>query len=180
MTSLDPRDPLVFDVADLGRRAGAMLEVERVLPAPAGLSAGLVEVVPGSDMHVHLRLESVVEGVLASGTVAASITGECARCLDPVNWEQTAAFAELFEYELGAEQDPEDVFLLEGDLLSLEPIVRDAVVLDLPLAPLCRPDCPGLCPQCGFRMADDPAHQHEHIDPRWAALGGADTTSKEE
>lgn len=180
MATLDPRDPLVFDVADLGRRAGAMLAVERVAPAPVGLGAGLVQVAPGSELHVRVRFESVVEGVLVSGVVAAEVSGECARCLDPVAWEQTAAFSELFEYELGEEQDPDEVFLMVGDLLDLGPIVRDAVVLDLPLAPLCRPDCPGLCPHCGFRMADEPAHQHESLDPRWAALSGAKPKSKEE
>ena len=66
---------------------------------------------------------------------------------------------------------------LEGDLVDLEPLLRDAVVLSLPFQPLCREDCPGLCTECGARLADDPGHQHEDaIDPRWAALRGLTQT----
>ena len=64
---------------------------------------------------------------------------------------------------------------MDGDLLDLEPAVRDAIVLSLPQNPLCTPDCPGLCPVCGFRLADDPSHAHEEVlDPRWAALRDLD------
>ena len=71
-----------------------------------------------------------------------------------------------------AEEDDDDLLLLDGDYLDLEQPLRDAVVLALPLAPLCRDDCPGLCPECGARLADDPAHSHDATDPRWAALAG--------
>ena len=71
-----------------------------------------------------------------------------------------------------ADDEDDDVSRLEGDLLDLEPLLRDAVVLALPFQPLCRDDCPGLCTECGARLADDPDHQHdEPVDPRWAALG---------
>ena len=60
---------------------------------------------------------------------------------------------------------------MQGDLIDLEPAVRDAIVLTLPTNPLCRPDCPGLCPECGVHFDDLPAdHSHEAADPRWAAL----------
>ena len=59
---------------------------------------------------------------------------------------------------------------LNGDLLDLEPALRDAVVLALPLQPLCREDCAGLCSECGVRLDSDPGHGHEVDDPRWAAL----------
>lgn len=180
MASLNPRDPFVFDVADLGRRAGAMLVVDREAPAPAELGAGLVSVPAGSAVHLQVRFESVIEGVLASGTAGVTVVGECARCLDPIEWEQATGFAELFAYELGEQQDPQEVYLLDGDLLWLEPVVRDAVVLDLPLAPLCREDCPGLCPECGFRLENDPTHAHEQLDPRWASLAGVDNSGNDE
>ncbi len=81
---------------------------------------------------------------------------------------------ELFVYEesdTATDDDEDDVTRLEGDLLDLEPLLRDAVVLSLPFQPLCRDDCPGLCPECGARLADDPGHQHDDaVDPRWAAL----------
>ena len=178
MSSLDPRAPLVLDIRDLGRRAGSMTEVDRTVPAPADLGGGVAVVPPGSDMELSLRLESVVEGVLVSGTATVTVVGECARCLDPVEWLETVPFTELFLHEPGPEE--EELPVLDGDLLDLEPVVRDAVVLALPLAPLCRPDCPGLCPECGARLADDPSHGHDRMDPRWAALTGLETTQKED
>lgn len=178
MSTLDPRDPLVLDIRDLGRRAGSMVEVDRTVPAPADLGAGVAVVVEGSDVELSVRLEAVVEGVLASGTASVTVAGECARCLDPVEWDETVAFSELFVHEPGP--DDEELPVLDGDLLDLEPVVRDAVVLALPLAPLCSPDCPGLCIQCGARLADDPGHAHEVIDPRWAGLAGLETTQKED
>jgi DUF177 domain-containing protein len=178
MSSLDPRAPLVLDIRDLGRRAGSMMEVGRTVPAPADLGGGVAVVPPGSDMELSLRLESVVEGVLVSGTATVTVVGECARCLDPVEWHETVPFTELFLHEPGPEE--EELPVLDGDLLDLEPVVRDAVVLALPLAPLCRPDCPGLCPACGARLADDPSHGHDRMDPRWAALTGLETTQKED
>lgn len=178
MSSLDPRDPLVFEIRDLGRRAGSMMEVDRTVPAPAELGGGVAVVRPGSDMELALRFEAVVEGVLVSGTASVTVVGECARCLDAVEWDETVPFTELFLHEPGPEE--EELPVLDGDHLDLEPVVRDAVVLALPLAPLCRPDCPGLCVECGARMADDPTHTHERIDPRWAALTGLETTEKED
>ena len=70
--------------------------------------------------------------------------------------------------------------MLQDDLVDLEPLLRDAVVLALPFQPLCRDDCPGLCTECGARLADDPDHQHEDaIDPRWAALQGLTDKTEE-
>lgn len=178
MSNLDPRDPLVFDIRDLGRRAGSMMEVDRTVPAPADLGGGVAVVQPGSDLVLGLRFESVVEGVLVSGTASVTVAGECARCLDPVEWDQTVALTELFLHEPGPED--EELPVLDGDFLDLDPVVRDAVVLALPLAPLCRADCPGLCVECGARLAEDPTHEHDRIDPRWAGLAGLDTTEKED
>jgi uncharacterized protein len=71
----------------------------------------------------------------------------------------------------GIPGEDDEVSMLEGDLLDLEPLLRDAVVLALPFQPLCEDDCPGLCTECGARLADDPDHTHEEpIDPRWAKL----------
>ncbi len=116
-----------------------------------------------------------MEGVLVTGSARADLDGECARCLEEIHDDVVADFQELFVYEesdTAASADDEDVSRLEGDLLDLEPLLRDAVVLSLPFQPLCRDDCPGLCTECGARLADDPGHQHdEPIDPRWAKLG---------
>jgi uncharacterized protein len=146
----------------------------RTVSAPANLAVPLIGVPQGAEMDLDIRLEAVMEGVLVSGTVRAPLAGECARCLDPFTSTIEVDVQELFVYpdsrsEAGADQEER---LLEGDLLDLEPVVRDAVVLALPLSPTCRDDCPGLCTECGVRLADvGPDHQHETIDPRWAALG---------
>lgn len=168
---LDPRRPLVLDTRELGRRPGSMRTLRRVVPAPAGLGiVDLVGVPPDSDLELDLRLESVMEGVLVSGTATAEVTGECGRCLDPVSETLEVRVQELFAYRPDPD-DQDDVALLSGDLLDLEPAVRDAVVLALPLTPLCDPDCAGLCPECGDRLDDLPDdHRHDVVDPRWSAL----------
>jgi len=113
-----------------------------------------------------------MEGVLVTGTARAGLAGECARCLEAIDDDVVADFQELFVYD-GSDVEEDEANRLEGELLDLEPLLRDAVVLTLPFQPLCQDDCPGLCVECGARLADDPDHQHQDaIDPRWAALQG--------
>jgi uncharacterized protein len=138
------------------------------IPAPSDVGIEVIGVPAGAEFELDLRLESVVEGVLVSGTVRALALGECARCLEPLEQPLETSLQELYAYP-GHEPD-EPWAVVANDSLDLEPAVRDAVVLALPLAPLCRPDCPGLCSVCGARLADDPTHTHDEIDPRWAAL----------
>jgi uncharacterized protein len=148
--------------------------------APVGLGIEVLGVPEGSQVELDLRLEAVMDGVLVTGTATADLEGECARCLDPIEDQVTVDLQELFLYDdapdhrSGAEADEDDdVSRLEGDLLDLEPLLRDAVVLALPFQPVCREDCPGLCVECGARLADDPEHHHgAPVDPRWAALEG--------
>jgi uncharacterized protein len=167
----------VFDMRKLGRQPGSMLEQARTVPAPAGLGAGLAVVPVGADVTLDVRFEAVTEGVLVTGTAIAPLGGECARCLDPVASTVEASIMELYRYEPDADDD--EARFLVGDKLDLEPAFRDAVVLALPLSPLCRPDCPGLCAQCGVRLADaGPSHVHEDVDPRWDALRGLNTNKK--
>ncbi len=162
-----------------------MREVSLTVPAPADLGVMGIGVPLGSEVGLQLRLESVIEGVLVSGTARVQLAGECSRCLDPISDELEVDLQELYRYgdtdahgrpshhrEVDADPD-DDQPVLVGDHLDLEPVLRDAVVLDLPIAPVCRDDCPGLCSLCGFRLEDDPEHHHDVIDPRWAALGGA-------
>jgi uncharacterized protein len=133
------------------------------------LGTDVVGVPEGSDVELDLRLESVVEGVLVSGTARVRVEGECVRCLEPVSSEQEVQLQELYYYP-DQHTDDAEAARLEGDLLDLEPVLRDAVVLGLPFRPVCRDDCPGLCPACGARLADEPGHRHEQRDSRWAAL----------
>jgi uncharacterized protein len=171
---LNPRAPLVLDTRDLPRSPGAMRVVERVVPAPNDLGLELIHVPAGADLVLTLRMESVTEGVLVSAQIQAPLTGECGRCLRGISDMVDVSFQELYAYQHSttdetAEED--EVGRMQGDLIDLEPEVRDAIVLALPTNPVCRPDCPGLCPDCGEPWDDLPAdHRHEQLDSRWAAL----------
>lgn len=169
MSTLDPRAPLVLDTHDLGRRPGTEKEVSSDAPAPADLGVDMLRVPESSPITLALRLESVMDGVLVTGTADVSLQGECVRCLTAISETMTVDLQDLYLYD-DADTDDE-TSRMEGELIDLEPAVRNAVVLSLPQNPLCTPDCPGLCPECGVRLADDPEHAHEEpIDPRWAAL----------
>ena len=160
----------MLDTRELGRRPGSQRQVSRNEPAPADMGVDMLGVPAGSDVGLDLRLEAVMEGVLVTGTAQVQVKGECVRCLGPVEDFPVVDLQELYVYD-GRDVVAEDVSRLEGDMLDLEPLVRDAVVLALPFNPVCRPDCPGLCPTCGARLADEPGHAHgEQHDPRWVAL----------
>ncbi|XVQ13165.1 YceD family protein [Spirillospora sp. CA-255316] len=175
LSRLDPNAPLVLDTRALGRQPGSSREEVLRVPAPEDFGVEMVGVPEGSAIELDLRLEAVLEGVLVTGTARVPLKGECARCLDPIASTFEADFQELFVYpdtRSGGNAD-DDELRLEGDLIDLEPVLRDSVVLALPLSPLCRDDCPGLCPECGVRLADaEPDHGHAVADPRWEALRG--------
>lgn len=170
----DPRSPFVFDLRELGRRAGSLKAYRRSVPAPTALGLQLIAVPQGAPLQLDVRLESVTEGVLVTGSVTAPVSGECARCLEPVADELVVEICELFAYPASVTDETteeDEVHRIDGDYLDVGPVVRDAVVLGLPFTPLCRPECAGLCPTCGQRLDDlPPGHAHEQIDPRWAAL----------
>ena len=179
----------------LGREAGTARTQTLTFPAPDDLRLELSIVPAGSDAQLEVRFEAVTEGVLATGSATVPVVGECARCLEPVSSPVTATFQELYYYndprsrreqrderaglrrsndEQDAQEGPDsDERFLDGDLLDLEPVLRDAVVLALPMSPLCQQDCPGLCITCGVRLAEAGAdHGHDVPDPRWARLQG--------
>ena len=163
----------MLDTRELGRRPGSQRKLSLDVPAPAQLGIEFLGVPEGDLIHLDLRLEAVMEGVLLTGTASATLVGECVRCLDAISDDSRVSLQELYMYDVPDNDEDEDVSKLEDDLLDLEPLLRDAVVLSLPFQPVCRGDCPGLCPECGVRLADDPDHQHEQaIDPRWAGLEG--------
>lgn len=172
---MNPRSPFVLDTRKLGRRAGSQRQHRFEVPAPAQLGLDMIGVPQGSPLVVDVRLEAVTEGVLATGTVTGSVSGECGRCLTGFTDDVAVDFVELFAYPDSATEettDSDEVPRLEAEHLDLEPVVRDAVVLSLPLTPLCRADCGGLCPTCGEPLDDLPeGHTHDaQLDPRWAAL----------
>jgi uncharacterized protein len=167
-----PCGPLVFRTRALARRPGSVATETRTVPAPADLHTGMAWVAEGAQLSLEVRLESVTEGVLVTATATAPMAGECARCLEPVTDRIQVRCQELFSYQLAGGEAADDGYALDGDLLDLEPALRDALVLALPLAPRCQDDCPGLCPQCGVRLAQaGPGHRHEDIvDLRWEGL----------
>ena len=168
-STIDRRSPFVLDTRELGRRPGSMRRVQRTVPAPADWALELVRVPEGTDVQLDLRLEAVMDGVLVSGDVAAPVSAQCGRCLEPVIASLETDVQELYSYD-PAEVD-DDGSVVVGDFLDLRPMLRDAVVLALPLNPVCDDDCAGLCVGCGERLADlDPDHSHDQTDPRWAAL----------
>jgi uncharacterized protein len=152
-------------VADLLRNLGHLRAVE--LRGPLSDIAVTGSAVTG-DVVADLDLQSLAGGaILASGTVTAEWSGECRRCLGPAAGRVTADVRELFE----PGSDEEETYALQGDEIDVEPLVRDAVLLELPLAPLCREACRGLCPVCGANRTDnDCGHERDDRDPRWAAL----------
>jgi uncharacterized protein len=160
----------VLDVHQLSRQAGTAKHVDRDTTAPADWGGGLVGVKQGSPVHLALDLAAVGEGILVTGTAAFRREGQCARCLTPLDDPAAVSFQELFAYA-GRAQDDADLSRVEGETLDLEPVVRDAIVLDLPLAPLCEDDCAGLCADCGANLNEDPSHSHgPALDSRWAGL----------
>lgn len=165
--------PFVVDVRALIGKPGAYQRLTLTEPAGEGIGTPTVAVPVDNPVRVEVMLESVREGILVTGRAQAVGAAECSRCLDPVEIDLHADIQELYAWtaaeaeidELG-EPGPH----LDGELLDLRPAVRDDLMLEMPIAPLCSADCLGLCPQCGARLADDPDHAHESSDPRWAAL----------
>ncbi len=170
------RSPLVINIVRLGRRPGSMLTLTETVPSPLRIGLDLIGIDEGAPLNLDLRLESVSEGVLVTGTVSAPTSGECARCLTPATGDVEIDLTELFAYPdstTDATTESDELGRVVNDTIDLEQPIIDAVVLALPFAPLCGPDCVGLCPECGVPLATaGPEHHHEQIDPRWAKLAG--------
>ncbi|WIE77204.1 DUF177 domain-containing protein [Curtobacterium sp. MCSS17_007] len=161
--------PYALRVRDLAHRPGEMREHSLDVEVPDAMGAGVIAVREGSVLHLDVKLEGLHEGVLVSGHASAEATGECSRCLIDISEPVEVDFAELFAYDASEDFD----FFVHDDHVDCEPVVRDAVVLSLPFQPVCRPDCPGLDPVTGERLADlGEVAPREVLDPRWAALSG--------
>lgn len=124
-----------------------------------------------SDLRGELRMTRTAQGVYASGTMQARTRAECVRCLSPQDQELEIEFDDLFSYPPGQAGDPL-LAIPETGLLDLGPLVREYLLLDVPLRTLCRPDCRGLCPECGINRNEAACeHGDASIDPRLAGLG---------
>lgn len=126
-------------------------------------------VAAGAELKVTAMLSSVSDGVLAEGSAHTTWTSECRRCLNPVIGETTATFQEL--YSLKPVEG--DTYPITHDQVDLELVAREAILLALPLAPLCREECAGLCLTCGADLNESVCScTLADGDPRWAALEG--------
>jgi uncharacterized protein len=158
------RNPLRLSVTELRKRPGTRRDIA-IVAALDGLVLTSSRVPDGAELVITGVLESVSEGMTATGTVVAPFVGECRRCLGEVHGQLEAPFREVFE----PHPVEGETYKLEGDEVDLEQMVRDAVLLALPLAPLCAEDCAGPAPDIiPVVVADDAAV--EAPDPRWAAL----------
>lgn len=163
----------LISVHDLKRQPGEMLAVERSFPNPERIGIDVIAIEPQTPLSIKGKVESVSTGVLASFTLRSEATGECVRCLDPISLPILATIQELYFYALPPDLDEDEELpqLIIEERIDLLPPIRDAVILDLPLAPHCTEECPGLCPDCGEKVAENPSgHDHQRIDPRWAQL----------
>ena len=177
-------NPFILNTHDLPRRAGEMKEYELDITVTERIGVPLIGVPQGDIIEVDVRVESVTEGVLLSAEIYAVAHGECSRCLEPIEQVIDRKIQELYRYEPTNEKgrkkkrsdedidlDIEDELQMEGDLMNLEAPIIDAIILALPVNPLCDEECMGLCPDCGEKwesLPDD--HRHEVVDARWAGL----------
>jgi uncharacterized protein len=158
---------LRLDVADLLHQPGSRREVRLDARALAGVAVGSTVLDAAEPLHVDATIERVPDGIVVRGDVTGRWRAPCARCLTEVTGDVRCDLSELFE----ARPLEGETYPLEGDEIDLEPAVRDAVLLDVPVAPHCREDCRGLCAVCGAdRNTTDCDCDTEPSDPRWDAL----------
>jgi uncharacterized protein len=178
-------NPWLVPITTLRRQAPGARRSEHRSGAVGELSVAGSVVPAGEEAEADATLDAVDGGIEVIADIRAPWRGECRRCLCPLEGELRTHVRELYRSRLSGEADTADdeTYPLHGDALDLRPLVRDALLLELPLAPLCRPDCAGLCPTCGAdRNVGSCDCPPDAGDPRWAALdvlrdlpeGGAD------
>jgi uncharacterized protein len=172
----------VIDTRALGRQPGTMREFELTAPATGHAETPVLQIPESAEIALRIRLEAVAEGVMVSGRAVATAVGQCARCLTDIDVDLEVSVRELYAYPgstTAATTEDDEIPRIVDDLVDLEQLVHDELVLAMPLAPLCSPDCLGLCLECGARLDDlGPDHRHETLDPRWAALAAVATASR--
>lgn len=188
--------PWAVSVAQVASRPGQSKEIDSVFPAPSGIGDEIIGVDEGADVSVIGSFDSIVDGLILNARVSAPVHAECTRCLKPIQRDWTVNVTSFFPYEdksaanrggktgkngkdeevdiIAGEDEAEDTYpLLDGGAWAdLEAMLRDTLVEELPLQPLCRPDCKGLCSQCGEDLNEHPDHHHDVTDIRFAALEG--------
>lgn len=188
--------PWAVSVAQVASRPGQSKEIDATFPAPSGIGDEIVGVDEGADVSVVGSFDSIVDGLILNARISAPVHAECTRCLKPIQRDWTVNVTSFFPYEdksaagkggkagkngkeeevdiIAGEDEAEDTYppLDGGAWADLEALLRDTLVEELPLQPLCKPDCKGLCSQCGIDLNENPDHQHDMTDIRFAALEG--------
>ncbi|WP_018142593.1 YceD family protein [Alloscardovia criceti] len=182
--------PWSISISQLSMDAGKTQDIDQlVVPAPTGIGDDIVGIPEGQDVTVNGMLESLADGILFTGTISTAFNSECTRCLEPIHETLTTHPVVFYTYEQSTpvasnEDDEVDIIASQDETadtyplnpgsiyLNLEALIRDSLSQALPLQPLDREDCLGLCPQCGIKLNDHPDHQHEQVNIQWAALEG--------
>lgn len=168
-----------LSLVSLSPRPGHYVDYQFDLLVGDDLGTSVMQVEPGTHLQVDGSAQSLADGVLVRLQTEVPFVFSCARCLDEVTDQVSVSVEELFfTAEAHAriladegEESAEDLLVLEGDEIELEPLLRDAILADMEFSPLCEPNCPGLCEDCGEPWRDLPAdHTHELLDPRFSAL----------
>lgn len=173
-------------VAQVASRPGQTKLIDAVFPAPSGIGDNIIGVREGADVSVTGSFDSIVDGLILTAHINAPVQAECTRCLKPIERDWGVDVTAFFPYDspedsrnnkeevdiIAGEDESEDTYPLsrDGAFADLEALLRDTLVEALPLQPLCRDDCRGLCPQCGIDLNEHPDHHHETTDLRFAAL----------
>ena len=180
--SMSRLSAFVISCEDLPRRAGEMRQYELSITDHEPVGIPLVAIPTDGPIDLDLRLEAVSQGVLVTATVAGEAIGECTRCLDEVVFFVQEEFQELYHYEIDHRlkkkrsersekkeiivEDEDEILEMQGDFIDLEGAIRDALILNLPINPLCSDSCEGLCPECGVKwdlLSDDHDHPKQDI-----------------
>lgn len=165
---------------------GAREEASFDWTVPKGWETEVLRLEPGTIVPLDVTVTTIDGGVVVEAAGAVTLMGECVRCLDPIEVHQEFNASEVFVYEdkrgqrerssdeIESEGDDMDsALLIERDSVDLEPLLRDAILAEAPLQPVCSDDCLGICVHCGILLRDAPPdHKHEFLDPRFAALEG--------
>jgi uncharacterized protein len=157
---------LTVNAVELLRRPGTEREMATSVAA-ADIGLDDPRLAPGAEVAVALRLESLSDGIVVTGSVAAPWHLECRRCLAPLDGVLRADVGELFQLHV---VDP-DATPIVGDVIDLAPVLREILLVELPAEPTCRPDCAGLCPVCGAdRNTAACRCDDRRVDDRWSVL----------
>ncbi len=178
------KNPLLISLRDQPHREGTTTDKQIEWTVPAGWSTQVLTLPAGTVIPLDVRVTSVSEGVYVEVRGDAALEGQCVRCLEPVEVEMEIDDAELYT-QPGArgrrQEQPRDIevsgddmdasYVIQSDAVDLEPLLRDAILSEAPLQPICSDDCQGICEHCGVLLKEaEPGHSHEFVDPRFAAL----------